>query len=141
MNLLASLIGGPVVNAVTDVIKTKITKEMTEAEIAAEVAKAVIGAIGAIPDAQARVLVAEAEGQGWLQRSWRPLTGAALGFTVLFWAVLVPICVDWLGLPPIRVGVALLEWVLTALVGFGSVYAGGRTLEKIADRVTARFGR
>ncbi len=141
MNLLATLIGGPVVNAVTDVIKTRITQEMTEAEVAAEVAKAVVGAISAIPDAQARVLVAEAKGQGWLQRSWRPLTGAALGFTVVFWAVLVPVCVDWLGFPPIRVGDALLEWVLTALVGFGSVYAGGRTLEKIADRVTARFGR
>ena len=141
MNLIASLIGGPVVNAVTDVIKTKITKEMSEAEVAAEVAKAVVGAIGDIPDAQARVLVAEAQGQGWLQRSWRPLTGAALGFTIVFWAVLVPVCVDWLGFPPIRVGDALLEWVLTALLGFGSVYAGGRTLEKIADRVTARLGR
>jgi len=58
---------------------------------------------------------------------------------VFFWAVCVPIGVDWFGLPPIRVGDMLLEWVFTALLGFGSVYAGGRTLEKIADRVTARL--
>ncbi len=141
MNILAHLVGGPIIDAVTDVWKTKMTREMTEAEVAAEVARAVVGAINSVPEAQAKVLTAEAQGRGWLQRSWRPLTGACLGFTVVFWAIVVPVCVDWLGFPPIRIGDLLLEWVFTALLGFGSVYAGGRTLEKIADRVTARFGR
>jgi len=136
---LARVLTGPVVDAVADLWKAHLQKEVTEQELRAEVASAVVSAIAGVPDAQARVLIAEAAGEGWLQRSWRPLTGAALGFTVFFWAVCVPIGVDWFGLPPIRVGDMLLEWVFTALLGFGSVYAGGRTLEKIADRVTARL--
>ena len=138
---LARLLTGPVVDRVADVWKAHLDKQFSEQELRAEVAKAVVAAIAGVPDAQARVLIAEAQGESRLQRTWRPLTGAALGFTVFFWAVLVPVGVDWLGLPPIRVGDQLLEWVFTALLGFGSVYAGGRTLEKIADRVTARLQR
>ena len=134
---LINLIGGPIANSVTDVIKTKINRDMSDTEMRAEVAKAVAGALETIPDAQASVLIAEAQGHGWLQRSWRPLTGAMLGFVIIFWALIVPIAVDWLGFPPIRIGDKLLEWVMTALISFGTVYAGGRTLEKIADRVTA----
>ena len=137
---LAGLLVGPLTKSFTDIAKAKIERDMSETELRAEVAKAVTSALENIPDAQARVLIAEAGGS-WLQRSWRPLTGACLGFTVFFWAVLVPISVDWVGLPTIRIGDTLLEWVFTALLGFGSVYAGGRTLEKIADRVTARFGK
>ena len=138
---LARLLTGPVVDRVADVWKAHLDKQVSEQELRAEVAKAVVAAIAGVPDAQARVLIAEAQGESRLQRAWRPLTGAALGFTVFFWAVLVPVGVDWLGLPQIRVGDQLLEWVFTALLGFGSVYAGGRTLEKIADRVTARLQR
>jgi len=138
---LARLLTGPVVDRVADVWKAHLDKQVSEQELRAEVAKAVVAAIAGVPDAQARVLIAEAQGESRLQRTWRPLTGAALGFTVFFWAVLVPVGVDWLGLPPIRVGDQLLEWVFTALLGFGSVYAGGRTLEKIADRITARLQR
>jgi len=138
---LARLVTGPVVDRVADLWKAHLETRVSEQQLRAEVAKAVVAAIESVPDAQARVLVAEAQGDSWLQRSWRPMTGAALGFTVIFWAVLVPVAVDWFGLPPIRVGDTLLEWVFTALLGFGSVYAGGRTLEKIAERVTARLQR
>ena len=138
---LAGVLTKPITDAVTDIWKAKINRDMSETEVRAEVTKAVTAALQTIPDAQAKVLVAEAQGQSWLQRSWRPLTGACLGFTVFFWAVLVPVFVDWLGAPAICIGDTLLEWVFTALLGFGSVYAGGRTLEKIADRITARFGR
>lgn len=138
---LARLLTGPIVDRVADVWTALLEKQVSEQEIRARVAEAVVAAIAGLPDAQARVLVAEAAGESWIQRAWRPLTGAALGFTMVFWAVLVPVAVDWFGLPPIRVGETLLEWVFTALLGFGSVYAGGRTLEKIADRVTARLQR
>jgi len=138
---LANILTGPIVNSLTKVWTAKTSKEVTEQELRADVARAVTAAIAEVPEAQARVLIAEAQGHSWLQRSWRPMTGALLGVTVFFWAVLVPVCVDWLGFPAIRIGDLLLEWVFTALLAFGSVYAGGRTLEKMADCVTARLGR
>ena len=138
---LVRVLTGPVVDRVFDVWKANADRKLSEQELRAKVATAVAEAVSQIPDSQAKVLIAEAQGASWLQRSWRPLTGALLGFTVFFWAVLVPIGVDWIGLPPIRIGDLLLEWVFTALLGFGSVYAGGRTLEKIADKVTGRFGK
>jgi hypothetical protein len=138
---MVRILTGPVVDRVAEVWTAQINKAVTEQELRAQVATAVVEAISEVPESQAKVLIAEAQGDVWLQKSWRPLTGALLGFTVFFWAVLVPVAVDWLGLPTIRIGDQLLEWVFTALLGFGSVYAGGRTLEKIADRVTARLGR
>jgi hypothetical protein len=137
---LVKILSGPIVDSITKVWVTKINKEVTEQELRAEVTQAVVEAIGGVSEHQASVLVAEAKGESWLQRNWRPMTGAALGFTVLFWAVIVPIAVDWLGFPEIRIGDLLLEWVFTGLLAFGSVYAGGRTLEKIADKITTRLG-
>ena len=60
MKLLASLIGGPIVDAVTDVIKTRITKEMTEAEVSAEVAGAEVPGIVSLTGARAAPRVAAA---------------------------------------------------------------------------------
>ena len=138
---LIKILSGPIVDSVTKVWTAKINKEVTEQELRADVAAAVVAALSSIPEHQASVLIAEAKGESWLQRNWRPMTGALLGVTVFFYAVVAPIAVDWFGAPPVRIGDLLFEWVFTALLGFGSVYAGGRTLEKIADKVVGRLGK
>jgi hypothetical protein len=138
---LVKILSGPIVNSVTEVWKTKINKEVTEQELRADVTKAVVEAIGSIPDDQASVLIAEAKGESWLQRNWRPLTASSLGLTLFWYALAGPQLNAWFGLPIGNPGDVLLGWVFEALIMFGTVYAGSRGLEKIADKITTRLGK
>jgi len=73
-------------------------------------------------DAQKSVIVAEAQGNSWLQRSWRPITMLTfLGLVVA----------DALGFLPFRL--ASQAWTLLQL-GLGG-YVAGRSLEKIAPSI------
>lgn len=75
-------------------------------------------------DAQKSVIVAEAQGNSWLQRSWRPITMLTfLGLVVA----------DALGVLPFRL--APQAWTLLQL-GLGG-YVAGRSLEKIAPSVAS----
>lgn len=148
MAIGAALVGGmlkgvigPLADNLTDVWKEKIKAGASREEIRGEIIKTVSETFGSMSDAQMKVLVAEAQGESWLQRMWRPLTGASLGFTVIFYAVIVPVAVDWLGAPPVRIGDMLLEWVFNGLLAFGTVYAGGRSLEKIATQIAGALSR
>lgn len=72
-------------------------------------------------DAKANIITAEAQGQSWLQRNWRPIT--MLTFLVLI------IC-DSFGLLAFRL--ASEAWLLLQ-IGLGG-YVVGRTGEKLADK-------
>jgi len=72
--------------------------------------------------AQAQIITAEAQGNSWLQRSWRPIT-------MLTFLVLV-VC-DSFGWLPFRL--ASQAWTLLQ-IGLGG-YVAGRSLEKIAPSV------
>ena len=76
----------------------------------------------AIIDAQSKVITAEAQGQGWLQRSWRPIT-------MLTFLVLV-VC-DAFGLLAFRLSSE--AWTLLQ-IGLGG-YVVGRSAEKIAPKL------
>ena len=69
------------------------------------------------------VITAEANGQSWLQRSWRPIT------MLTFLALVV---LDTLGLTEFRLSGE--AWTLLQ-IGLGG-YVAGRSLEKIAPKVT-----
>lgn len=137
MSILSSLFIGKLADVFVDLAKKKFDRDISVEEVRGEVLKGVTDVLGKMPEAQAKVLLAEAGGN-WLQRSWRPLTGLSLAFTIFFWAIIVPIAVGWLGTPPLSVGDKLLEWVFDGLITFGSIYAGGRSLEKITDLITSR---
>lgn len=77
-------------------------------------------------DAQSRIITAEATGNSWLQRTWRPIT-------MLTFLVLV-VC-DSFGILPFRL--AKDAWTLLQL-GLGG-YVAGRSLEKIAPSVANAF--
>ncbi len=71
---------------------------------------------------QADVIMTEAKGEGWLQRSWRPVTMLTL---------LALVVGHYLGL--LAVPIAHQMWTLLQL-GIGG-YIGGRSLEKVASSV------
>ena len=77
-------------------------------------------------EAQAGIITAEAQGQSWLQRNWRPIT-------MLTFLVLV-VC-DSFGLLAFRL--AEQAWTLLQ-IGLGG-YVVGRSAEKIAPHVMKAF--
>lgn len=79
---------------------------------------------GKLMDAKAGIIRAEAQGQSWLQRSWRPIT------MLTFLALVVA---DSFGLLAFRL--AGEAWSLLQ-IGLGG-YVVGRSAEKIAPTITA----
>jgi len=81
-----------------------------------------------IVDAKSKIIIAEAQGQSWLQRSWRPL--------VMIWFCIL-LGLYWFGVAPdyLVSNPALVDSLFTLLkIGIGG-YIGGRTAEKIADKL------
>jgi hypothetical protein len=75
-------------------------------------------------DGQVKIISAEAAGNSWLQRSWRPIT------MLTFLALVVCDSFGWLHSP-----LAPQAWVLLQ-IGLGG-YVAGRSLEKIAPGIVA----
>ena len=73
---------------------------------------------------QAAIIKAEAMGQSWLQRSWRPMTMLTFLILVVF---------DAFGVLPFRL--AQEAWLLLQ-IGLGG-YVAGRSLEKITSQVAS----
>ena len=74
-------------------------------------------------DAQSKIITAEAQGQSWLQRTWRPIT--MLTFLVL-------VVADSFGLLAFRLSSE--AWLLLQ-IGLGG-YVAGRSAEKIIPKIT-----
>lgn len=114
---------------ITDVIEHLTVSGDEKAKIQQTIIEGQINAASSIMDyekqlltSQADIIKAEAGGQSWLQRSWRPIT--MLTFLVL-------VVADALGTLPFRL--ASQAWTLIQL-GLGG-YVGGRSLEKIAPAI------
>jgi hypothetical protein len=135
---LAKLIAGPLVGKVFDVVKSFQDRKATEAEVRAEVEKAVMGVIADVSKSQADVVMAEARGENWLQRNWRPMTAVAFSFTLVFYVLIMPIMVAWLGVPPVRTGDLILEWTFQIILVCLGGYIGGRSIEKVVSMVLRR---
>jgi hypothetical protein len=115
------------VMAIADLIKTGIDKAFPDKdkanELKAGIDTALINADSAELASATQVVIAEASGESWLQRNWRPLT--MLSFVGL-------IAAHWLGFtaPNLSEGqsLALLDIVKVGLGG----YVLGRSAEKVA---------
>ena len=134
-SLLISTLLKPLTDAALKVFQTAQQRKLTEAEARAAVQKALSQALkqAATTELAARrdVLLAELKGESRLQRLWRPIVALSFAFVLLFYALILPVAVDWFGLPPVRVGDTLLGWIMTSVnIAIGG-YIGGRTLEKI----------
>jgi hypothetical protein len=128
---LAKLVAGPLVGKVVDLVKGYQDKKLSEAALRAEVEKAILSTFADVAKTQGSVIEAEARGESWLQRNWRPIVAVAFAFIVVFYGLITPIAVGWFGAPPVRVGDQLLGWIMEAVVICLGGYIGGRSLEKI----------
>lgn len=78
-------------------------------------------------ESKTAIITAEASGQSWLQRSWRPVT------MLTFLALVVCDSFGWLANP-----LASEAWTLLQ-IGLGG-YVTGRSLEKVASQINTKRG-
>ena len=130
MGFLSELIGGafkPIADVIEHVLpsgdaKVAAQKAILDGQVA--LAEQTLAYKQNLLDSQAKIVVAEAQGNSWLQRSWRPITMLTfLGLTVA----------DSFGWLPNRL--APEAWQLLQL-GLGG-YVVGRSVEKVAPAIVS----
>jgi hypothetical protein len=123
------IVGGifkPIADVVTHVLpsgdaKIQLQQQIMEAQFKA--ATSMMDYEKQLLDSQAKIITAEAQGNSWIQRSWRPIT------MLTFLALVVADSLNWL---PNRL--AEQAWTLLQ-IGLGG-YVGGRSIEKVAPAIT-----
>lgn len=118
---VSSVVSGTVGKFIEDKDKAK----ELETALTAQLTTSVVELMGRELDAQKSVIVAEAQGESWLQRNWRPIIMMALSTMV---------CIYWMGWTHQELDQPVILKILDIVqVGLGG-YIGGRTAEKLADR-------
>jgi hypothetical protein len=84
-------------------------------------------------DARSKIIIAEAQGDSWLQRNWRPMLMCNFGFIITWNYVVVPIGAWAFGtaIPPVEMPSDM--WDVLKL-GVGG-YIVGRSGEKITETI------
>ena len=118
----------PILNLVNTVVD-KVVKDQDQAErLKSELAIAVINQMDNELKAAKDVIVAEAQGESWLQRNWRPLT--MLSFVTL-------IAAHWLGFTAPN----LSEPQILALMDIVQVGIGGYVVGRSVEKVMKEYGK
>jgi len=132
MSIVSTLVTGlaaPITNLVSEFVEDKDKTREIEGKI-----KTLLEQNAAqIEQKAADVIIAEAQGESWLQRSWRPMTILFFLFIVFWNAVVVPIV--WaMGypLPTLEAMSAVPPQVWQIILLGLSGYVGGRSFEKIS---------
>jgi len=117
---------GPILGQVAKSVFPNAEDELKRMEIQARMNEALIANQAQIEAAAAKVIEAEAAGESWLQRNWRPLT------MMVFVGLIVA---KWIGWTAPGVSEAL-ELRLLGLIEIGlGGYVIGRSFEKVAPIV------
>lgn len=130
--MLIKLLSGPLVTALVAMFTKNQDRKLSEAEIQAEVQKAVMEALVGLSGSQVALMKAEIQSDDPWVRRWRPFVAVTFAGVLLWYAVAVPILVNWYGFPPLRVGDKLLEWLYLLLASCLGAFTAASTLEKIA---------
>ena len=132
---LADAALGPVLDVVKDLGGKWIAKQVSDEQFRTELRTAMLAAFSDLWARQAEVIRAEIASEDWLTRTWRPVTAVTFAFVLVFYALLLPIAVGWFGAPPLRTSDVLLAHIVTLLTIAFTGYVGGRSAEKIADKI------
>ena len=119
---LISSIAGPLLKGVFDVIDQAVEDKDTAALLKAKLQEMVLTGQMKEIEAAARIIVAEAQGESWLQRNWRPLLMCLFGLIIANNYIVVPL----FGTPSADIPPDM--WALLK-IGIGG-YVVGRSVEK-----------
>ncbi len=115
-----------VVEGVGGVVDNLFTSDDEKSEAKAKISEIVLDALNRVSDAQAEILKTEMKGN-WLQKSWRPLTMLTMVVILVF---------KWFGWTDANIPLELeVELMGLLKIGIGG-YIAGRSVEKVADKVT-----
>lgn len=122
--MLGTIIGivGKIAGSVAERIFPDPENELKRIELQQALQAAVLERTSEIEKAAAEVVKAEAQGQNWLQRTWRPIT------MLVFVALIVARWLGW-SAPNLTQAEALKLWDIVE-IGLGG-YVIGRTAEKV----------
>jgi len=122
--MLGTIIGivGKIAGSVAERIFPDPENELKRVELQQALQAAVLERTSEIEKAAAEVVKAEAQGQHWLQRAWRPIT------MLVFVALIVARWLGW-SAPNLTEAEALKLWDIVE-IGLGG-YVIGRTAEKV----------
>ena len=122
--MLGTIIGivGKIAGSVAERIFPDPENELKRIELQQALQAAVLERTSEIEKAAAEVVKAEAQGQNWLQRAWRPIT------MLVFVALIVARWLGW-SAPNLTEAEALKLWDIVE-IGLGG-YVIGRTAEKV----------
>lgn len=127
----------PFIAPILEIINKVIPDPQEAARISNALQVAAMASDSKIVESQSAVIVAEAQGESWMQRSWRPSLMFLLMGVIVWHALFVPILAFSIGVEMTQmVGLSVVPgevWTLLT-VGMGG-YIGGRSLEKIADTI------
>lgn len=123
---------GTLIGKVLDSVFPNAEDQLKRAQIEASLQAAIIEQAGAIERAASDIVLAEARGDGWLQKNWRPLT--MLTFVGLIVARFLGF-----GAPGMTEAEYLAVWDLMQL-GLGG-YVIGRSAEKLAPSIVRAMGK
>jgi hypothetical protein len=124
---------GNLVPSITGLISEAVTDKDKAAELQFKIKELVLGIQSQVIAAKQAIIVAEAQGQSWIQRNWRPITMLTFVFIIANNYILVPYAVSFgLNVPMLDIPPGM--WGLLT-VGIGG-YIGGRTYEK-AQKINA----
>lgn len=138
IGLIAKVFAGPVIDSVMGVVKEFQERKMTEAEMRAEVEKAVMNTLAEVTRLQTNVIMAETRSEDWLTRNWRPIVAMTAFFSYWYVIVAYPHLYAWGLMVQLGFGEAGLQnmFYLTSVCVGG--YIGGRSVEKVAGVMLRR---
>ena len=126
MNILKAL--GSLIPSIGRSIEKIIPDKDMARRLTHEIEALVLGLQGGIIAAKQAIIVAEAQGGSWIQRTWRPITMLTFVFIIAHNYIIVPYAQAF-GAPVPTLDIPPGMWGLLT-VGIGG-YIGGRSAEKI----------
>ena len=129
MNILKALAG--LIPSIGRSIEKFVPDKDLRTQLSHEIEVLVMGIQSGLIQAKSSIIIAEAKGASWIQRSWRPITMLTFVFIIFNNYVLVPYAVaftDGDTIPMLDIPPGM--WSLLT-VGIGG-YIGGRSYEKVA---------
>lgn len=132
---------GGALKSITGIFKAYFDKEISEEELKVKLGEAIATGMTEIAKVQGSVVIAELQGQSWLQRNWRAFL--ALFFALSYWFVIIPypFLLSWGVLPAVKFGEAGLENMFYLTIVSVGGYIGGKSVEQIATALTRYVGR
>jgi len=116
MNIILSLLTGPLLRAIMGVVDKYFENEANRDILEAEIKQAILSTYETGMMAQKDVILAELQSEDMIARVWRSVVGLLFAFIIAWYALFVPILVNWFGVPPLQPGELLLVWIKDILI-------------------------